>query len=152
MLGIELEKPSISNQICKKLSISKFCVWNTWYFDQNSGFWIEILGFSFEWLGFSFEICTAKTRKERVQLRTCTCHVTSYPLLRSCTHFGWPHTLCLRACNLDAPSLWEIIGCWKESPGNNKLFWKNFLKTFLKCLPVIIWDKKHLSKQVVPIT
>ena len=76
MLGIMLEIPSISNQMCEKPSISnhicekpilKFCIRNTWYFDRNSRFCIKILGFLFELIGFSFEIthlCYQNTKRE----------------------------------------------------------------------------------------
>ena len=48
ILSISSEIPSISNSSCEKLSISKFLIRNTWYFDRNPRFSIEILGFLFE--------------------------------------------------------------------------------------------------------
>ena len=103
MLGITLEIPSISNQRCKIPSISKWLIWNTWHFDQNSRFCTKIQGFIFELLDFSFEIadlCCQNTKK-RVQVRTYTYHVISYPLVSFCTHFGWPHVPFSRPCYLD---------------------------------------------------
>ena len=51
-----LEIPSISNARCKKISTSKFLIRNTYYFNRNLRFSIEILGILIEILGFTFEI------------------------------------------------------------------------------------------------
>ena len=56
ILVISLEIPSISNSRCEKPNISKFLIRNTYYFDRNPKFLIEILIISIEILGFSFEI------------------------------------------------------------------------------------------------
>ena len=55
MLGISLEIPSISNLKCEKPSISKFLIRNTWYFDRNPSFLIEMLRIFIEIQGISFE-------------------------------------------------------------------------------------------------
>ena len=71
MLGIMLEIYSITNQMCEKPSISKLWIWNTKYFDRNSRFCRNTRVFF--WINrFSLEIThmSAKTRKERVQVRT----------------------------------------------------------------------------------
>ena len=41
---------------CEKPSFSKFLIRNTYYFDRNPRFLIEMLGISIETLGFSFQI------------------------------------------------------------------------------------------------
>ena len=55
MLGISLEIPSISNLRYEKPSISKFLIRNTWYFDRNPSFLIEMLHIFIEIQRISFE-------------------------------------------------------------------------------------------------
>ena len=103
MLGITLEIASISNQMCKRPSISKSWIWNICYFDRNSRSWIETLECLLELLRFSFKITHLRCQNSKRENanRTCACHVTSSHLVRSYTHAGWTHALYLCAYFLD---------------------------------------------------
>ena len=84
MLGIMLKIPSISNQMCKKPSILKFWIGNTWYFDRKSRFCIKILTFLFGLTGFSSKItylCWQNTKRES----ECACTHMSCDSLPYCT-------------------------------------------------------------------